>query len=63
MARVIGMTAEEMLILLQQKRTHRMADTGQSLASGQSCNPVICGQMSQYSFTTIHDRLPLWIPS
>jgi hypothetical protein len=57
------MAAEEVLILLQQERTHRVAHASQCLASGQSCNPVICGQMSQDFFTTVHDRLPLWIRS
>ena len=62
-AGVVRMAAEEVLILLQQERTHRVAHASQCLASGQSCNPVICGQMSQDFFTTVHDRLPLWIRS
>ena len=33
--------AEEVLILLQEERTHRVAHASQCLASGQSCNPVI----------------------
>ena len=44
---VVRMAAEEMLILLQQERTHRVIHAGQRLASGQSCNPVIGGQMGQ----------------
>ena len=41
---------EEVLILLQQERTHRVAHASQCLAGGQSCNPVICGQMSRDFF-------------
>ena len=45
---VVRMAAEEMLILLQQERTHpEVIHAGQRLASGQSCNPVIGGQMGQ----------------
>ena len=55
--RVVRMAAEEVLILLQQERTHRVAHASQCPAGGQSCNPVISGQMSQDFFTTVHDRL------
>ncbi|MNH39964.1 hypothetical protein D3C79_1012080 [compost metagenome] len=58
MTGIIRMAAEEMLILLEQERIHRVADPGQCLAGGQPCHPVIGGQMGQNFLTTIHDRLP-----